>query len=374
MSAVPLSPKRVLIYRLGSLGDTVIALPVLHLTARAYPNAERRMLTSFPPNAKAPPSSAVLDQTGLVHGYLRYTYGTRSPKELLAVWWRIVRWRPELVVYMAGPRGISVAKRDALFFRLCGVRHIVGVPDQPDNQQYRQLKDHVFASPYVSGLPLEHECSRLARNLSELGDARLRNPASWDLRLTQAECTRAEEVLLAIGDKPFIAASIGTKMQSKDWGCDNWTLLLERIAHTYPGYALILSGAAEEWEASEAVRAGWNDSSTSPSLNLCGVLSPREAAAVFGRAVLFVGHDSGPMHLAAAVQTPCVAIFSARNLPNVWFPFGDHHQVVYHNVDCQNCNLETCIVQKKKCMTSITVDEVFSKIVSQLPSVIAKNK
>ncbi len=46
--------RRVLIYRLGSLGDTLIALPALKLVARAFPDAERRLLTNFPVNVKGP--------------------------------------------------------------------------------------------------------------------------------------------------------------------------------------------------------------------------------------------------------------------------------------------------------------------------------
>ena len=64
------------------------------------------------------------------------------------------------------------------------------------------------------------------------------------------------------------------------------------------------------------------------------------------------------MHLAAAVGTPCVAIFAARNIPRVWFPYGEQHRVVYHEVDCMGCGLETCIVEGKKCILSITVAEV----------------
>ena len=55
------STKRVLIYRLGSLGDTLIALPAFHLIARAFPGAERRLLTNFPVNVKAPPAAAILE-------------------------------------------------------------------------------------------------------------------------------------------------------------------------------------------------------------------------------------------------------------------------------------------------------------------------
>ncbi len=98
------------------------------------------------------------------------------------------------------------------------------------------------------------------------------------------------------------------------------------------------------------------------AVNLCGRLTPRESAAAFRRAQIFIGHDSGPMHLAATVQTPCVAIFAARNKPRVWFPYGNHHRVVYHKTECAGCGLETCIVEKKRCLTSITVDEVVEQV------------
>jgi ADP-heptose:LPS heptosyltransferase len=74
------------------------------------------------------------------------------------------------------------------------------------------------------------------------------------------------------------------------------------------------------------------------------------------------------MHLAAAVQTPCVAVFAARNIPRVWFPYGKQHRVVYHKVDCAGCGLETCIIERKKCITSITVEEVLAQVRAALAS------
>jgi ADP-heptose:LPS heptosyltransferase len=68
------------------------------------------------------------------------------------------------------------------------------------------------------------------------------------------------------------------------------------------------------------------------------------------------------MHLAAAVQTPCVAIFAARNKPRVWFPYGEQHRVIYHQTECWGCGLETCIVEKKRCLTSIAVEEVLGEV------------
>ncbi len=357
-------PKRVLIYRLGSLGDTVVAIPALRLTARAFPDAQRVMLTTFPPNSKAPASSAVLEQMGLVHGYLRYTYGTRNVRDLVALWWRIVRWRPDTLVYMGGPRGVKVAKRDKLFFRLCGVQRQIGVPLLASQQSYLSLQggDH----EQEGGSFLEHECSRLLRCLSTLGTIPLNNPASWDLALTIGEHAKAQEVLSPIITEPFIAVSLGTKNQSNEWGLYNWTSLLVDLAKALPNYGLVLCGARVEREDCELIKSGWDQNARQPALNLCGLLSPRESAAVFARAALFVGHDSGPLHLAAAVQTPCVGIFSGRNQPRVWFPYGNQHSIIYHAVDCQGCGLQICHAQRKKCILSITAAEVLVRVMSQL--------
>lgn len=345
--------RRVLIFRLGSLGDTVVALPALHLVARAFPRAERRLLTNFPVSAKAAPAASILEDSGLVQGYFAYPAGTRDPFTLLALWWRLIRWRPQVLVYLAAKRGIDSARRDAAFFRLCGIRRMIGVPLSGDMQQHR------FEESTQS---LEPEASRLLRNLVELGEADLDAPASWDLHLTPAEHARAREALLPAADLPILAVSVGTKMQSKDWGCENWRRLVAELATLYPGHALTLSGSSEERAASEFAADGWRAASASPVINLCGRLTPRESAAAFARARIFIGHDSGPMHLAAAVQTPCVAIFSARNKPRVWFPYGGQHQVIYHQTDCWGCNLETCIVEKKKCLTCITVPEVLARV------------
>jgi heptosyltransferase-3 len=347
------STKRVLIYRLGSLGDTLIALPALHLVARAFPDAERRLLTNFPVASKAPPAATILENTNLIHGYFRYAVGTRSPRELLVLWWHLSRWRPHVLIYMGSTRGVESARRDAKFFRLCGISRLIGVPIAEEMQQNRWL---------ASEQALEPEASRLARNLAELGTVDLEDPANWDLHLTDAERAKAIEVLAPTTGHPIIAVSVGTKVQSKDWGRDNWRTLLHRLATLYPNHALALCGAAEESEASEFAANGWREKSSNPVVNLCGLLTPRESAAVFAWAPVFIGHDSGPMHLAAAVQTPCVAIFAARNKPRVWFPFGKQHRVLYHQTDCWGCGLENCIIERKKCLTSITVDEVVTEV------------
>ena len=369
------APQRVLVYRLGSLGDMLIALPSLHLVARAFPGSRRCLLTNVPVSSKAPAAAAILsniegpDGLPLIEGYMRYVVGMRNPLELLKLALKIRRWRPDVLVYLAASRGLKAARRDRLFFRLAGVRRTVGVP----LTEAMQANFYGASAGNTADLNLEPEAQRLARNLAELGDAHLDSPASWDLQLTPEEIAAADRSIadqLDLAPTPdwpaaypgVLAVSVGTKVQAKDWGKDNWRSLLDAVAQEFPGRVLLLAGAPEESDASEYAAAGWIAQGGGPVVNLCGKLTPRQSAAAFARAQLFIGHDSGPMHLAAAVGTRCVAIFAARNIPRQWFPFGPDHRVLYHPVECMGCGLETCVVQKKKCILSITVDETLAEV------------
>lgn len=360
------SVRRVLIYRLGSLGDMLIALPALHLVRRAFPCAERRLLTNVPVHAKAPAAAAVLDGSGLVDGYLRYVAGTRNLRALVGLWWEMVRYRPEVVVYLAAGRGVIAARRDLRFFRLCGVRRVVGVPLTEGMQSnfYGAEPGSEQAERLLREAALESEAARLTRNIASLGEARLGVQANWSMHLTAAEHGRAAVMTRDADAWPGrpIAVSVGTKVQAKDWGRENWQTLLTRLAAETPGRPLFLLGAPEESQASAFAAAGWVAHGGGPVVNLCGLLSPRESAAAIARAELFLGHDSGPMHLAAAVGTPSVAIFAARNIPRQWFPFGNKHAVVYHRVDCWGCGLETCVEQRKRCIAGITVEEALDAV------------
>ena len=73
---------RILIYRLGSLGDTVIALPCFRLIRSRHPTAEITVLTNLPVSGKAAAIEAVLENTGLVDRFIPYPVGLRDPKKL----------------------------------------------------------------------------------------------------------------------------------------------------------------------------------------------------------------------------------------------------------------------------------------------------
>ncbi|HSY00708.1 MAG TPA: glycosyltransferase family 9 protein [Acidobacteriaceae bacterium] len=336
--------RAVLIYRLGSLGDTIVALPALHVIEQAFPSARKMLLTNIPVHVKAPAAAAILEGSGLVHGYVSYPLGMRNVRGLVRLWWRIRQFRPDVLVYLAQPRGQKALERDRKFFRLCGIRKIVGLP-------VGDLGEPAFDGE--TGL-WEREAQRLLRCVDELSAADVNDLSLWDLRLTAAELKKGNDALTPLGGMPLIGCGPGTKMQAKDWGQENWRALLTRLSEALPNHGLALVGAKEDWDVSDYAAVAWKGR----AVNLCGELTPRETAAVVKSAEAFLGPDSGPMHLAAAYGVPCVIAFASLDRPGRWFPIGKSNRPIYHDVDCANCRLQVCIEQKKKCILSITVDEM----------------
>ena len=275
---------------------------------------------------------------------MRYTAGTRSPFELLRLIAEIRRFRPDVVVYLMHTRSPQAVRRDRLFFRLAGVGRLLCVPPEEKEK---------FRFDPASGL-FEREVARLARLTAELGDAGPLDLANWDLMLSDAERAAAQAALVPLAGRPLIVCGPGTKMPAKDWSHDNWRRLLARIDAEYPGHALALVGAQEDAPVAAHAAEFWSG----PMVNLCGRLTPRETAAVLEHARIFLGPDSGPMHLAAAVGIPCVVPFSAAGLSGIWFPPGPRHQIVYHQTPCCGCYREKCNVAGHPCLATITVDEM----------------
>jgi heptosyltransferase-3 len=348
--------KKVLIFRIGSIGDTIVALPAFHLIARAFPNAERRVLTNLPVSrgTKEAPLPSVLEGSTLVHSYISYPVGLREKGAFTKLWRELKTWKPDVMVYLMPSRTLPQLLRDRIFFELCSIRNIVGLKFAPAGNSNPWLADENVFEP---------EARRLIRNLSDIGAIDINDPASWDLGLTNEEIADGiAQIAQWEGKDRFIACSIGTKQDVNYWGNDRWIGLIQRLAEAHTELGLLFIGASDEYQRSEQLSALWKG----PRLNLCGKLAPRLSAVVLRQAILFVGHDSGPMHLAAAVGTKCIGIFSARNKPGIWFPFGKSNKIIYPAAECGGCQLQVCEKFQKKCIRSISGDEVFQAVVKNV--------
>lgn len=321
-------PERIVIYRMGSLGDTVVALPCFHKLAEAFPDAERHVLTNIPVSSKAAALELILGQSGLIHGVIDYPLKLRSVREMWSLARRLRALGATTLVYLTPCKGhFSVLYRDLLFFRLSGFSRIIGAPVT------RDLRDTRVDG--ASGLA-EYECSRLARCLQTLGPIDLDDAGNWDLRLSDAEQANGRRALEPFAGRPFIAINMGGKVVEKHWGQSNWRALLHKMSGSHGGYGLLFLGAADEADAVGEVAGDWPGT----VVNACGQLLPRESGGALKQASLFVGHDSGPMHLAAAVGVTCVAPFGSLNFPRRWHPYGAKHRIVHRLDGVMNVSVE----------------------------------
>jgi heptosyltransferase III len=308
--------KTVLIYRLGSLGDTIVCLPCLHRVAQRFTDSQRIVITNKPVSSSAPRLVDVLSGSDLIHGTVDYPLGSRSPLELGRLWLRLKQLRAETLIYLTAPRGKDVAYRDIKFFRSCGIKTIIGAPVTDDLQANRL--DPVTGDE-------EQECVRLTRTIAELGPIDLDDRSYWDLRLTNDERKVADSVLQPLHGRRFIAIGMGGKSAQNDWGESNWQHLISDLHRRYSEFCFVFVGAESDAHRAANVVSSWPEQ----MLNLCGKLKLREAAAVLSQASLYIGHDSGPLHLAATCNVLCIGIYSNQQKPRKWHPYGAQHRIIH---------------------------------------------
>jgi heptosyltransferase-1 len=154
-----------------------------------------------------------------------------------------------------------------------------------------------------------------------------------------------------------------TTWPSRCWPQENWRALGEALAGKDSG-SILLIGSAKEKPELEALAAAM---SPSPSV-LAGVLTFRQVAALLAEAALVVTGDTGPMHAAAAVGTPGVALFGPTSVANL-APLTGRILPMAHAVPCGPCDQKVCTNTAEdclRCLRLLTVEEVLGTALRQL--------
>jgi 3-deoxy-D-manno-octulosonic-acid transferase/heptosyltransferase-1 len=171
--------------------------------------------------------------------------------------------------------------------------------------------------------------------------------------------THVASILQAEGidvEKPFVAVSPVALWETKLWSNHQFAWLCDRIIQDMK-VPVVFTGSEEK--AIEGIQSFM----TMPSVNLAGRTTLRDLTCLYREASLLITTDSGPMHLAAAVGTPVVALFGPTD-PRRTGPYGPGHTVISKALPCSPCFLKTCASQQ--CMRDITVEEVFEAVKEKL--------
>jgi ADP-heptose:LPS heptosyltransferase len=306
----------ILVFRIGSMGDTIFALPCFHAIRQRYANRRIVLLTNVPVSGVAAPLMSILGQDGqFADDLIEYPISLRNFSGLAALRKKIHASGAKEAVYLMPERSRTSVWRDWLFLRSSGISKVHCLPDSDDLRFCRR-------DPKTG--EVEREASRLARCSAAFGHIDLNDRKNWDLRLTAAELACGREIRQPFGSRPFVAVNMGGKAAEKDWGLDNWSTLRELLAKLGP-VGLMIVGAKEDAERADSFLDGW----TGVGVNACGRLSPRESAAALRGAALFIGHDSGPLHMASAEGVPSIGLFGNYNEPCRWHPIGSHVRIIH---------------------------------------------
>lgn len=207
-----------------------------------------------------------------------------------------------------------------------------------------------------------HEVHRYLRVLQLLDI----DTPSDDLEFWHTDADRhiIENLLRAEGvsrDDRLIAVNLGTTWTTKRWEVVNFTEVIQQITRILPEAKVVLTGSHAEQRLTEALPASL------PIINLVGRTSILQLGALLERCDVCLTCDSGPMHIAAAVGTPTVALFGPTD-PVRHRPYGVGHTVVEKSVSCRPCYKRTCHRRDTPhlCMQEIRADEVVKAVETRL--------
>jgi len=342
------SMQRILLVQFDHLGDAVITLRTLHKLRRRFPQAAIDVLCS--------PWTAELFEASRDVRRVFVSHNNRFCRQRRWTWWlstlrwgvRLRRHRYDTAFDVRGEAPLA-----ALLW-LTGARRRVGWNCGGGGF----LLTH--SPTYVQGRS-EFESRNALWSTIELLDATPREetvPTNFASRLNVDEemCRRigARLSTLEQGDRPRIVLHLGAGTAAKRWPLEHWRRLIDRLKAEHHG-TLIVIGTHDERHLTAAAMANRNARHV---VDWTGELGVIEVACLLERADLFIGADSGPAHLAAAMRTPTVVLFSGTNNVRQWQPQGDHVHVVRNGVDCAPCHRSECAWSDHPCMRGITPHKV----------------
>ena len=152
---------------------------------------------------------------------------------------------------------------------------------------------------------------------------------------------------------------------TKNWPPEKFVKLGRGLTAARPDLTLFLAGSPADAEVCRRIEAGMGGR----VVNLCGKTSLVGLGSVLRAADLVITVDSGPMHMAAAIGVPGLAVFGATD-PVRTGPYGEQHRVVTYEgkLDCRPCLARTCRRGDLRCLTALDADRVLSAALEMLGS------
>jgi heptosyltransferase I len=322
---------RILIVRLSAIGDAIHGLPVLCALRDHFPTAHLSWVVERRAAALLRGHAALNELIELPRGWLK------SPAEVLRLRRRLRQRRFDIAIDLQG------LTKSAIVARLSGARRRIGFGDSKGRELSRWLNNERVHAPAAHIIDA---------NLQLLAPLGITSPAvRFDVPLAAADAQAVDAMLRHLGiAEPFAVINPGAGWPSKLWPPGRFAAVAEHLGRNRHVPSLVVWAGDEE--------RGWAETIATGSGGYAQVAPPTsltELAALCRRAAIFVGSDTGPLHIAAAVGTPCVGLYGPMPAERNG-PYGPAHIAI------QKCHFEGTSRERRNApaalMEAITAEHV----------------
>ena len=328
-----------------------MALPAMRAVRNHFPDAHIELLCDRHEQTNYILAADLLAPIGLFDGFITYDVSQRrrgrgSQFADLAPLLRSKRF--DTIVYLApSQRNKRQIIRDWMFFRFVGIKHFLGF------RNFRSLPkkrpgERLPAVPSEGDLLLE----RLAADGIKIPE---RTSRSIDLALTEQDERRFLEWSKRCptdGGRRWIGVGPGCKQPVNRWPRDNYAALLTSLVERFDIWPVIFGGPQDAEIGEFLLRT------VGRGYNAAGKLDVRAGAAAMRRCAVFIGNDTGTMHVAASAGIPCIGIYAARQWRGLWEPYTPNKTILRSEIECEGCGLTECIVLDRECLRRILPEMV----------------
>ncbi len=376
-----MAPKKILAIKLRSLGDTVLMTAPLLELKRAYPEAQIDVL------AVDTWTTLLENLPGIQHVWKYKRHSKKIPRahELSRLALKLRKEKYDLVVnFHASSSSATLALATGAKIRAV---HYHGHKDR-NRHSTVEIPGKGILKPIIE------------RDMDTIRALGIHIPAGRlpQINLQSSEQEEARRTLERLGLRsPVLGLSLGASRPTKSWPLERYVSLAIDWCKTQKGSVLAVAGPGETHLIHSFLK-GLDDlliatlpdtktrSEIRSQIQAVNHLELRPLAALFSQVSVVAGNDSGPKHLAIAVNTPTVTLFGPED-PFEWHPYSrDKHPFFFvENLNCRLsgepemppwCGIQVCKTEEHKCMRLIGVDQILLECqrVSQIPVPITLSK
>lgn len=341
---------RILVSRLDRIGDVVLSIPAIEAIRKQHPHGHLAVMTR-------PSTAPLLEGHPAVDEVIPYYYEKKGRHSGLVGSVRFVR---ELVL-----RRFDIAFILHPSHRAHWVPFLAGIPYRIGLNSHDPL---LLTKPVPDRRKegLKHEADTTLDIVRAFG---VPIPAEKTLSIftSYEDEVFVSETLAKAGiaaSETIAAFHLGASCVSKRWPAERFIELAKRFMEQR-GARIVVVGGAEEKELGEIFRGRIGAS----ALDLTGQLSLKQLAELLKRCAVLVSNDSGPVHIAAAVNTRTLTIFGRNKSdlgPVRWRALGAGHEVIQKDVGCAVCLAHRCTIDFE-CLKAVTVDMAWERLDAMLP-------